>query len=290
MSGLSGLPVTVVRACLRGAAGGSPTAVVDDRPWLSDDDRRRVPARAGASHAVFLGPDDGHAPVCVRFFTAGEELPACGHGTIAAIARIAARTPDPDRPLTLRAPGGHDIPAWARRRGDLYVAGFAAGTVGLREPGEAELTDVTSALGVPLDAYTRDARVATLGRPRILVPVATRSALAALRPDMPALKAACLRHDLLGCYVHTLPAGGTGGCAARMFAPAIGVPEDIANANSTACLAARLCAAAPDGVTVDMGDALGSPATITARAASADASPLVHAGGTATMGRALVLT
>ena len=55
-----------------------------------------------------------------------------------------------------------------------------------------------------------------------------------------------------------LRAGGR--YAARMFAPSIGVPEDIANANSTACLAAHLAA----GVAVDMGDSLGRPATITA--------------------------
>jgi trans-2,3-dihydro-3-hydroxyanthranilate isomerase len=47
-----------------------------------------------------------------------------------------------------------------------------------------------------------------------------------------------------------------------MFAPSIGVPEDIANANSTACLAAHL----GRGLAVDMGDALGEPATILADA------------------------
>jgi trans-2,3-dihydro-3-hydroxyanthranilate isomerase len=47
-----------------------------------------------------------------------------------------------------------------------------------------------------------------------------------------------------------------------MFAPSIGVPEDIANANSTACLAAFL----GRELAVDMGDALGAPSTVVADA------------------------
>jgi trans-2,3-dihydro-3-hydroxyanthranilate isomerase len=39
--------------------------------------------------------------------------------------------------------------------------------------------------------------------------------------------------------------------------------EDIANANSTACLAAYLAAGGRHEITVEMGDAVGSPSTIT---------------------------
>jgi trans-2,3-dihydro-3-hydroxyanthranilate isomerase len=52
-----------------------------------------------------------------------------------------------------------------------------------------------------------------------------------------------------------------------MFAPSIGVPEDLANANSTACLMAHLAGRGVRRIAVDMGDALGSPATVTAASA-----------------------
>ncbi|MFF7774795.1 PhzF family phenazine biosynthesis protein [Streptomyces tanashiensis] len=106
-------------------------------------------------------------------------------------------------------------------------------------------------------------RVASVGRPRLLVPVASRSGLAALAPDMERLRAACDRLGLLGCYVYSVPSP-SGRVAARMFAPSIGVPEDIANANSTACLAAHLAGRGIGRIAVDMGDSLGSPATISA--------------------------
>jgi trans-2,3-dihydro-3-hydroxyanthranilate isomerase len=52
-----GLPVAIVRACLRDGEGGSPTAVMEDAP-LPDHKRRRVPEHTGTSHAVFVSTDD----------------------------------------------------------------------------------------------------------------------------------------------------------------------------------------------------------------------------------------
>lgn len=276
---LTGLTVTVVHACLRDGAGGSPTAVVADAAWLDDDDRRQVPVLAGTSHAVFITTA---AESDTRFFTAEGELPACGHGTVAAIAYLAARAGQPQYQTTLLAVGGRRIHGRAERQGDFLSAEFEAGTAGLREPTAEELALVPPTLGIPAQTLSPGACVATMGRPRMLVPVANRSALDALRPDLSSLREACLRVGLLGCYVYT-PGQRA---AARMFAPAIGVPEDIANANSTACLAAHLHATAGiDAITVDMGDSLGSPATIAATVAPGN----VYVGGTARIGRTAAL-
>jgi trans-2,3-dihydro-3-hydroxyanthranilate isomerase len=63
-----------------------------------------------------------------------------------------------------------------------------------------------------------------------------------------------------------------------MFAPSICVPEDVANANSTACLAARL---GEGQVSVDMGDSLGRPSTIIASARKRGRGLELRVGGTA---------
>ncbi|MFF5207566.1 PhzF family phenazine biosynthesis protein [Streptosporangium sp. NPDC000396] len=284
MSG-RGLPVTIVRACLREGEGGSPTAVMDEAP-LDDDDRRRVPMLMGTSHAVFISVDDsrpGDPSVSLRFFTAEGELPACGHGTVAALAFLAVRAGEEEYRATLQA-SGRVFAGWSVREKTHVKAFFEPGPVDLREPTATERDLVLPALGIASDTPVPGIRVAAMGRSRLLVPVPTRSALAALVPDLDRLRAACDRLGFLGCYVYSAPTG-TGHVAARMFAPSIGVPEDIANANSTACLAAHLAGQGVTGIAVDMGDSLGSPSTITATTRHSPSGPLIQLGGTAEVAR-----
>ncbi|TQF01833.1 PhzF family phenazine biosynthesis protein [Kitasatospora acidiphila] len=280
----SPVAVTLVDACVRDdGRGGSPTAVLGEDATFSDEQRRRIPGLVGTSHAVFVAT--AADVTSLRFFTAEGELPACGHGTVAALAYNAGTT---RRNRTLRTAGSHSIPAWTHPRDLLVAAEFEAGRVALREPSSAELAQVLAALGLAPEAS--GACVATLGRPRLLLPVPGRAQLSALTPDFTALEAACRQLGLLGCYLYT---GGEQRFAARMFAPAIGVPEDIANANSTACLAAWLHAGTADcrSIAVDMGDQLGSPATITATVADTPevGEPVVHVGGLARVRRTVLL-
>ncbi|KUJ65078.1 epimerase [Streptomyces albus subsp. albus] len=284
-----GLPVSIVHACLRDGTGGSPTAVLDEAP-LSDDERRRVPVLTGTSHAVFVSVHDdrpGGPEVSLRFFTAEGELPACGHGTVAALAFLAGRAGSDEYRATLRTEG-RVFTGWSVRDRTRVDAAFEAGSVDLREPTGTEYDLVLPALGLTSQLPAPGARVASVGRPRLLVPVGSRSALAALDPDVERLRAACDRLGFLGCYVYSTPTPA-GRLAARMFAPSIGVPEDVANANSTACLAAHLAGQGISGIAVDMGDSLGSPATITATAQHGPSGPLIRLGGAAQVTRSLRL-
>ncbi|CAL9435843.1 PhzF family phenazine biosynthesis protein [Streptomyces sp. enrichment culture] len=264
---MSAPDATVVRACLRDGAGGSPTAVVleDDAaaPSPGVEERCRTAVALGTSHAVYVRRAGDAAEL--RFFTAVGELPACGHGTVAALALLAARHDGagPFR-ITLRA-GGRVFAGRAERHGELITAAFDPGPVDLREPTAQEHALVLPALGLTPDECGPDVRIAGVGRARVLVPVATRARLTAMRPDLDRLGAACDRFGLLGAYVYSAPSPG-GTLAARMFAPSIGVPEDVANANGTACLAAHLAGRGIHRIAADMGDALGSPATVTATA------------------------
>jgi trans-2,3-dihydro-3-hydroxyanthranilate isomerase len=277
------LPVTIVDACLRDGRGGSPTAVLwEGEGSLSAAERRRVPELAGASHAVFVSAGDGgaaHAEVSLRFFTATGELPACGHGTVAALVFLAEQSGRAEYEVTLRAAGR----AFAgRATSDEHgrFAEFDPGQVRLEEARVEDYELVLDALGRHPDDLAADMCLASVGRPRLLVPLDDLSALAGLRPDYDRLRDASDRLGLLGCYVHSLPSAG-GRLAARMFAPSIGVPEDIANANSTACLAARLAEHGLHRISVDMGDSVNRPATITAAAQETPSGVQIRVGGSA---------
>jgi trans-2,3-dihydro-3-hydroxyanthranilate isomerase len=282
-----GLPVTIVRACLRDGQGGSPTAVLDEAS-LSDDERRGVPAAMGTSHAVFVSMHDGRRGgpvVSLRFFTAEGELPGCGHGTVAALAFLAERAGGREYRATIHA-AGRVFTGWSVWENTHVNAAFDPGPVDLRRPTAIECDLVLPALGVTPGTLAPGTRVASLGRARLLVPLATRSALTTLSPDFERLRAACERLGFLGCYAHSVPMP-SGRAAARMFAPSIGVAEDIANANSTACLAAHLAGQGISDIAVDMGDSLGSPSTITASARHDASGLLILLGGAADVTRSI---
>jgi trans-2,3-dihydro-3-hydroxyanthranilate isomerase len=278
---LDSLTVTIVDACLRDGHGGSPTAVLDDAD-LSDAQRRAVPGRTGTSHAVFLRAQasaDETQVVGMRFFTAVGELPGCGHGTVAGLALLAERGGRSEQRFTVRA-GGRSFAGHAVQASERFEARFDPGVITARRATAAELGPVLAAMGLHRHKGTGSAHVASLGRPRLLVRAPSRAALATLAPDPARLAVACDLLGLLGCYVY-VPSESGDHFTARMFAPSIGVPEDIANANSTACLAALLSDQGIGEITVDMGDSLSSPATVVASTQASRSGPRVLVGGSA---------
>src|SRR5262245_11632278 len=170
------LDVTLVDACRRAGRGGSPTAVLDDLP-LSDAERCAIPAAAGTSHVVFLSPaHDGSTGL--RFFTATGELPACGHGTVAALAVLAQRAGRRHVTAVLRA-GGRTFAGSAADHDDGWRAEFDPGPVKLRTATDAETAPVLAALGLG----AAECVVGSVGRERMLVEIPDRSTLATITPD-----------------------------------------------------------------------------------------------------------
>lgn len=162
-------------ACLRNGRGGSPTAVLDEAA-LSDSERRRLPVLLGTSHAVFVSVDPAGeaAPerplVSLRFFTAGGELPACGHGTVAALASLAGRARADRFQATVRTQG-RVFAGWSARKRSQLTAAFDPGPVELREATVSERDAVAPALGLTQETLAPGTCVASVGRARLLVPV-----------------------------------------------------------------------------------------------------------------------
>jgi PhzF family phenazine biosynthesis protein len=167
--------------------------------------------------------------------------------------------------------------------GDVVRAWFRQGTVEHRGATGDERAAFLAALGLTPDALHRDDEVAVAspGRARLMIPVVDRTVLAGIRPDHERLAAESRRYGQVGCFVYVPPCA-TEPAAARMFAPAIGVPEDVANANSSGCLAAHLLITGRNPtVAVDQGDVLGRPSTVHATALRGARGIVTRVGGTA---------
>jgi len=270
--------VTIVNACTQQGRGGSPTAVLIDDDAFDDDARRAVVRDAGTSHAAFVNADTD----TVRFFTTDNELTNCGHGTIAAQAFLLRRRGTASH-HGRQTTGGRTFSTTATRRDHSIEVWFDQGLIELHDGVPTGLDGILAGLGIEPDAVAADdaPRVASPGTPRLLVPVKTVPILLALRPDLPRLAAACRRLGYLGCFAYaTSPVRDR--AVARMFAPAIGVGEDIVNANSTGCLAAHLHATrGQSSIEVEQGHTAERPCLVFATATTTTEGISTRVGGTA---------
>ncbi len=277
---MAGAEVTVVDACTRDGRGGSPTTVVIDDATVTDDERRAIARAAGTSHTAFVDTSTADMPA-VRFFTTAGELANCGHGTIATQAVLLHRSGATRRHGHQRT-GRRTFATTAIRRRDGIEVWFDQGIIALYDGADAAGGGIIAALGLaPGDVIADGLRVASPGTPRLLVPVRDRRTLLSMRPDFARLAAECRRLGHLGCFTYALSPTATT-ADARMFAPAIGVDEDVVNANSAGCLAAHLLDASGNGdITVHQGDALGRPSSVLATATRTRAGITARIGGRA---------
>ncbi|WP_245601590.1 PhzF family phenazine biosynthesis protein [Hamadaea tsunoensis] len=266
-----------MNACTRDGEGGSPTAIVIDDATLTDDDRHAIARGSGTSHTAFIDTRTADAPM-VRFFTSAGELTNCGHGTIAAQAVLLHRSGAAEQHGSLRT-AGRTFATTAIRRHNGIEVWFDQGAIVLADHAEAATGGIIAALDLRRADIAAGVRVASPGTPRLLVPVRDNLTLLSLQPDFERLATECRRLGYLGCFAYALsPDART--AAARMFAPAIGVNEDIANANSAGCLAAHLLDTSGDGqIEIHQGDTLRRPSAIFADATRTGSSIVARIGG-----------
>ncbi|MEU7971291.1 PhzF family phenazine biosynthesis isomerase [Micromonospora sp. NPDC049089] len=275
-------PVAVVNACTRYGEGGSPTTVVIDDAMLIDDERHAIALRAGTSHTAFIDTTTADAPR-VRFFTSTGELPNCGHGTIAAQAVLLDRSGATEHHGRQRS-GGRTFATTAVRRHDGIEVWFDQGVIALSDHADATGGGIIAALGLQRADIAADLRVASPGMPRLLVAVRDRRTLLSMQPDFDRLATECRLLGYLGCFTYALPPSARTG-AARMFAPAIGVDEDIANANSVGCLVAHLLDTyGNSAIEIHQGDTHQSPSSVFASATHTADGIVARIGGLVDLG------
>lgn len=260
-----------VDAFTRRLLSGNPAGVVPDAGGLTADTMQAVAREMALSETAFVFPPDGDDhDFRVRFFTPTTEVPSCGHATIATGHVLDRLGRMPAGGCTLSVPAGLM---------GLEVGETAEGerTVTMRQnpPAFADplpqdgARAIRNALGAPDDHELPVQRVDT-GNSKILVPVADRVTLDALKPRLDALDEISREHPSGGYYVFTLKDPDPGGTAhARMFAPQIGIAEDPVTGNGAGPLGAYLTlhgkVPVENGVsriTVHQGEAMGRPGTV----------------------------
>jgi PhzF family phenazine biosynthesis protein len=227
---------------------GNPATVVLDADGLSVDTLEAIAREFAHAETAFVSaasaPDHD---VRLRFFNARKEAPFVGHATLAAHAVLLAlgrRTFGVMRQHS--GTGIIEVRAEERRgaRGNEVLLEFRQSTPELAAPLPLESTlRVAEALHLPARELHPNlpACIARRGATRLLLPISAASALDGLEPNLDSLLSLGRELGADGFFVFAwTSADAQRSTSARMFCPALGIPEDPVSGNAHAMLASYL--------------------------------------------------
>lgn len=221
--------------------GGNPAGVVIlDGDFLSDEVMIKTAAELRYSETAFI-KNLGNGEFEIRYFTPAAEVELCGHATIASFVVLQEEG-------LCKADGSYINHTKA---GKLKVK-TKNGSV-LMEMGEPKIVDTIESEEALKELYgimglsdhkPHTAKLlpqmASTGLTDIMMPVCDTEALAAIKPDFPALAALSDRYGVVGVHAFCPPAQGeaAGGITAhcRNFAPLYDIDEEAATGTSNGAL------------------------------------------------------
>ena len=227
----------IVDVFTQAALEGNALAVFVDAAGLDARTMQRIARELNLSETVFIfPPDDERAVARVRIFAPSKEMDFAGHPTIGAafVMRQINLTQGNPREFALqenvglvsvRVGDGADPILWlttpAISVGDVYDPAQCAAALGLRPE------DLLP--GLPC-------QLLSAGSPFVFVPLQDTDKVDRIAVDTAALSD-LFRHQAMGLFAF---APTPGGAYSRVFAPALGIPEDPATGSATGPLAAYM--------------------------------------------------
>ena len=197
------LPLWHVDAFASRPFAGNPAAVVPLAQWLPDETLQALAAENNLSETAYLVPEgDGYA---IRWFTPAQEVPLCGHATLASAWVVLNRLEPGRDSITFSSKSG---PLTVSRDGERLAMDFPSIPPG-RSAANPELVQALGAAPQALfEGYQWLAVYESAGQ------------VLALRPDFAVLGKLPL-HGVIATA-----RGSDCDFVSRFFAPSAGIPED----------------------------------------------------------------
>ncbi|MFV5366530.1 PhzF family isomerase [Acinetobacter oleivorans] len=214
---------------------GNRAGVVLDADHLTTQEMQDIAAFAGYSETAFvLSPKDQSHDIHVRYFTPTNEVPICGHATIATHFLRASSGHHSDYPLIAKTGAGH-LPVSIFGSPEVLLVKMTQGRVEFLPPFNArQRSELAGALGVSeSDFADLPIQVVMTGHSKVMVPMLSRSKLDGLIPNNEKLKAISAEIGCNGFFPFVLEGSKQEPITyGRMFAPAIGINEDPVTGNA----------------------------------------------------------
>ncbi|MDH7785461.1 PhzF family phenazine biosynthesis protein [Ochrobactrum sp. 19YEA23] len=250
---------------------GNPAGVVPDATGLSDMQMQEIAREMNVSETAFIFPTktDG-SDMTVRFFTPATEVPICGHATISA--HWVRAHEGAASGIYMQNTGAGILPVEIERKGGSIRIWMTQRPATFGDPfDEAINNDIRTALGITDFSTIGPVQIVSTGHSKVMVPLTSTATLHGLSPDLAALSRISEQIGCNGFFTFVLADRSEDVLAhGRMFAPAIGIPEDPVTGNACGPLGAYLARHALIAVepgkttefTVRQGEAMGRPGLV----------------------------
>ena len=261
---------------------GNQLAVVESGGDLTGEEMQTIAAEMDYSETTFV--ESREPPYRVRIFTPAAEVPFAGHptlGTAHVIREHVAEGRPEEVVLDLNV---GEVPVEVRERDGTETLWMTQQPPAFGERLSADR--LATVLSLPVEAIDDwPVQVVSTGLPTIIVPVCDRDALSAIEIDRAAYDdvTSDTGADLVLAVCRD-PREDGNDLAVRVFAPALGVPEDPATGSANGCLAAYLARHAYLGsgsvdARVEQGHEVGRPSLLYLQAVDRGDDVRVEVGG-----------
>jgi PhzF family phenazine biosynthesis protein len=292
-----------IDAFTKGRFKGNPAGVVANADGLSESQMQAISRELNNAETAFiLSATASDHDVWIRFFTPTTEVPSCGHATISAhyvraienryVRAIENRLPS----CTVQQRIGIGIlPVDIVKEDSDYRIIMTQGPVEISPPIAGKTrNDILNALGLS-DRDLEDRcpiQIASTGHSKVMVGIKSKETLNSLMPDLARLTNISRTIGSNGYFVFTFDSDDNDILThGRMFAPAIGIPEDPVTGNANGPLGAYMVhhniLKASDGAVTfkgKQGEAIGRLGIVTVTVEVKDGEPVkVQVGGYATV-------
>ena len=223
---------------------GNPAGVITNADGLTDHEMQKIARELNNSETAFIfSPDSSEYDVHVRFFTPTNEVPICGHATIAAhYARAIEKGLDTTR--IYHKTGAGILPVDIIKANGDYKIVMTQGKIEFGTIiGGADKEKLLEALNLKSsDLLTNyEIQIVSTGHSKVMIGIKSIETLNELQPNYDALTKLSRIIKCNGYYVFTVdPDSNDILIHGRMFAPAIGINEDPVTGNANGPLGAYL--------------------------------------------------
>jgi PhzF family phenazine biosynthesis protein len=223
---------------------GNPAGVITNADGLTTDAMQKIARELNNSETAFIFSSNSHEyDVHIRFFTPTNEVPICGHATIAAhYVRAIENKLNTSR--VYHKTGAGILPVDIVKEKDDYKIVMTQGKIefGTIIKGENK-KDLISALKISNDDLLEnyEVQIVSTGHSKVMIGIKSIETLNKMRPNYDALSKLSNIIKCNGYYVFTVDSENSDVLVhGRMFAPAIGINEDPVTGNANGPLGAYL--------------------------------------------------